>query len=72
MTIQSLGLRTPAQRTGIKAFFLRVLRLESTWRERNHLKALDDAALKDLGLTRAQVDAEARRPVWDVPNHWKR
>ncbi|MBZ8119684.1 DUF1127 domain-containing protein [Roseovarius sp. LXJ103] len=35
-------------------------------RSRRALAALDDAALMDLGLTRAQADREARRPIWDM------
>jgi uncharacterized protein YjiS (DUF1127 family) len=34
---------------------------------RRILLALDDGALKDLGLSRGDAYAEATRPVWDVP-----
>lgn len=37
--------------------------------ERTALARLDDAALADLGLTRADVAHEAARPPWDVPQH---
>lgn len=40
--------------------------------QRKALKSLDDARLRDLGLTYAQALQEAKRPVWDVPNHWLR
>ncbi|MEM7296200.1 MAG: DUF1127 domain-containing protein, partial [Pseudomonadota bacterium] len=33
---------------------------------------LDDAALRDIGLTRDQVVAETSRPLWDVPSPWMR
>ena len=36
-------------------------------RERRMLAGLSDAMLKDIGLTRADVDCEARRALWDVP-----
>ncbi|NCO85596.1 MAG: DUF1127 domain-containing protein [Rhodobacterales bacterium] len=39
--------------------------------QRRRLAALDAAQLRDLGLTRAQAAAEAARPVWDVPAHWR-
>ena len=39
--------------------------------ERKHLTTLDDARLSDIGLTRAQVMAEAARPLWDVPRGWR-
>ena len=32
--------------------------------ERAHLASLDDHLLKDVGLTRAQADVEARKPFW--------
>lgn len=41
-------------------------------RQRGDLLALDDTRLRDIGLTREQVDAEARLPCWDVPRHWLR
>lgn len=42
----------------------------AVWRQRRQLARLDDAALDDIGLTRDQALAEARRPVWNVPEHW--
>jgi uncharacterized protein YjiS (DUF1127 family) len=36
-------------------------------RQRALLAQLDDNALKDLGLTRADVYAEVERPFWDDP-----
>ena len=36
-------------------------------RERRALVRLPDSALRDLGLTRAEARAEARRDFWDVP-----
>ncbi|TCO70899.1 DUF1127 domain-containing protein [Rhodovulum euryhalinum] len=40
--------------------------------QRRRLADLDDAMLRDIGLTREQARAEARRPVWDVPKSWLR
>ena len=37
------------------------------WRQRRALERLDDAALRDIGLTRADVMREARRPLWSLP-----
>jgi len=39
-------------------------------RQRRNLARLDDAALRDIGLTRDQAMSEARRPFWDVPGYW--
>jgi uncharacterized protein YjiS (DUF1127 family) len=36
-------------------------------RERRMLAGLSDGMLKDIGLTRADVDREARRSLWDLP-----
>ena len=44
----------------------------SVWRQRQHLKSLDDAALADLGLSYREAAAEARRPIWDVPGYWQK
>ncbi|HYD97833.1 MAG TPA: DUF1127 domain-containing protein [Alphaproteobacteria bacterium] len=45
-------------------------RLIATWRERSQgrraLAQLDDALLRDIGVTRAQVEFEAGKPFWQV------
>lgn len=38
--------------------------------QRRALTRLDDAALKDVGLSRKDALQEAGRPIWDVPAHW--
>lgn len=53
-----------------------VLKLASamvqTRNQRRSLAALDADALKDIGLTRSQVQCEANKPFWDVPQNWTR
>ncbi|MET4129120.1 DUF1127 domain-containing protein [Roseovarius sp. MBR-6] len=44
-----------------------VLRMIAVWQQRRALERLDDAALADLGLTRAEAKHEAGRPFWDLP-----
>ena len=39
--------------------------------QRKALKSLDSAGLRDIGVTRAQAQAEAKRPVWDAPQSWR-
>jgi len=52
--------------------FLTKLRMSLVARhQRAALGKLDDAALADIGLTRAQAVAEAKRPLWDVPANWR-
>lgn len=41
-------------------------------RQRRALSRLEDAQLRDIGVTAAQARKEARRPPWDVPHHWLR
>ena len=35
--------------------------------QRRRLAMLDEAALKDLGLSRGEVQQESERPFWDDP-----
>ena len=41
-------------------------------RQRANLSKLDERFLNDIGLTRADVEAETARPAWDVPSNWLR
>lgn len=41
------------------------------WRQRRSLARLDAARLEDVGLTRAEAETEAGRPIWDVPANWR-
>lgn len=38
-------------------------------RQRAALSRMDDAQLRDLGLTRREAETEAQRPFWDLPTH---
>lgn len=49
---------------------IRVLNLLALARQRRRLAGLDDRALEDIGVTRAQANAEANRPFWDAPDTW--
>ena len=66
---------TTATRTPVASpisVLARLTNAHSVWRQRQKLKSLDDAALKDIGLTRDQAQTEAKRPFWDAPDNWKR
>jgi len=41
---------------------------ENVAAQRRQLLRLDDRALKDIGITRAQAEREARRAYWDLPS----
>ncbi|MBD1598191.1 DUF1127 domain-containing protein [Pseudomonas typographi] len=45
----------------------RLRRWYELYQQRHLLAQLGDAALKDLGLTRADTYAESARPFWDDP-----
>ncbi|GAB2790771.1 hypothetical protein GCM10027040_16160 [Halomonas shantousis] len=45
--------------------FAHIQRWRQLRRERLQLWSLSDATLKDIGLSRADVTREARRPFWD-------
>ncbi|MEX0350533.1 MAG: DUF1127 domain-containing protein [Paracoccaceae bacterium] len=46
-------------------------RARAVWRQRRRLEKLDDAALKDIGVSRSEAMREARRPFWDAPETWR-
>ena len=50
-----------------RALWRRLKRWHELARQRRQLAALSDAALKDLGLSRADALQEVDRPVWDDP-----
>jgi uncharacterized protein YjiS (DUF1127 family) len=52
--------------------FDKLLRVHTVWRQRQTLKSMDATTLSDIGVTRAEANAEAIRPIWDAPNNWKR
>ncbi|WP_265500235.1 DUF1127 domain-containing protein [Paracoccus beibuensis] len=49
----------------------RLMTMFDVRRTRIDLSRLSDAQLRDIGLTRDEVEAEIARPIWDVPNHWR-
>ncbi len=59
-------------RAGKYSFLDLLRRVRATQHQRQQLHDLDSAALLDIGLSRAQADAEASRPIWDVPVNWRR
>jgi uncharacterized protein YjiS (DUF1127 family) len=55
-----------------KGWFFRVTQMFGLWQQRRRLACLDEAALRDIGLTRTEALTEAERPIWDVPANWLR
>ncbi|MBI3507068.1 MAG: DUF1127 domain-containing protein [Proteobacteria bacterium] len=48
----------------LQASLLAVIVWQERAQARNRLEGLDDAALKDMGLGRADVTREIEKPVW--------
>jgi uncharacterized protein YjiS (DUF1127 family) len=49
---------------GWSRFALRLLRCYERQQQRRALRELDRHMLRDLGITREQAEAEARKPFW--------
>lgn len=67
----SLALNRPCPQHK-QSLFARMRSALSLRRQRQQLARLEARALNDIGLTRAEADAEARRPIWDAPQFRKR
>lgn len=59
-----LSIRLSSPLPAAKAVVARVMRWQDVWTQRKELLELDDRMLKDIGLTRADVAAELRKPFW--------
>lgn len=63
--------KLPSHSFSLKAaftpIFKQILRWYDLYRERQQLMQLSDAALKDIGLSRADIMEESERPFWDDP-----
>ncbi len=70
MPIHSLDL--PRVRRARRRLGPLLLRLLGLAQQRRQLRQLDRRLLEDIGLTPADAESEAARPVWDVPPHWRR
>ena len=65
--LATLRLSRPSPRRAAWTAATAATRLAGWWRrlqERRALAALDDSLLRDVGLTRADVDREYDRPLW--------
>lgn len=51
----------------LKAVWLQAVRWWQLAEQRRRLAMLDEHALKDMGLSRADVMQESERPFWDDP-----
>lgn len=51
----------------LRATARRTKRWQALYRQRQQLGSLSDEMLKDIGLSRADIEPEVRRPFWDDP-----
>jgi uncharacterized protein YjiS (DUF1127 family) len=61
--------RAPRARPAL-SLLSRLVQARALARQRKALATLDDAILKDIGITRFDAQRESARPVWDAPQHW--
>lgn len=50
-----------------RLFWQQLKRWNQLAKQRHQLASLSDAALKDIGVSRADVSQETQRPFWDDP-----
>lgn len=49
----------------------RILTAFDTRRTVIEISSLSDEQLKDIGLTRADIQQEVAKSLWDAPSHWR-
>lgn len=59
-----------AQPVFLRRFWRLLFGTSALARQRRQLGQLDDAMLRDIGLTRDEALRESRRARWDPPSHW--
>ena len=60
----------PQFQFSISKFFRKVINRIQMQQSRHKLAQLDAKALRDIGLSPADANREAQRPIWDAPDHW--
>ncbi len=61
----------PPARPARRGLFATLASLASHYRSRRALARLDARLLEDIGLTESEAAFEARRRIWDAPDHWR-
>lgn len=61
----------PSRFAPVRRSKLSIWSMLDLFRQRQHLRALSDDQLNDIGISRQDALTEAARPVWDAPQHWR-
>lgn len=61
----------PAPRRSSASLLHRIASLLTLRRQRARLRDLPPHMLRDIGLSPEEAQAEADRPFWDAPSHWR-
>ncbi|MCB6178159.1 DUF1127 domain-containing protein [Rhodobacter sp. Har01] len=69
--VSALGRRRPLPTLSWRAVLRHLSDRLALRRERLRLGRLDPHLLRDIGLSAEAAAAEAGRPIWDVPDHWR-
>ncbi len=64
------SIRYGARGSRTRSFWQMLRTAYTVWQERRTLTMLDDAILRDIGLSRLDADNEARRAPWDAPRRF--
>lgn len=51
--------------------FFQLRAMAEVYRSRRALAQLDASALRDVGISTSQANAETARPLWDIPANWR-
>ncbi len=71
MTFASVALPLARPARSLGRLLARLTDLHELSRQRHSLGQLAPHMLRDIGLTPDQARAEAARPAWDAPAHWR-
>ena len=61
---RSRDFHLPGPRPLLASLFGWLIRWSERYRERNRLRNLDDRQLRDIGVSRRQIEREADKPFW--------
>jgi uncharacterized protein YjiS (DUF1127 family) len=62
---------TPSKPQAQRSIWAQMMQAVGLARQRRTLAALDPHMLRDIGITPDEAQAEAAKPLWDVPRHWR-